>query len=171
MLVQKLLGLMSNIKYVRMTVFGLWLSAYCVCLLLFFVAPLYRGYIKIPSEDVFDGITKISCVYIPILIAFAIYWFRPIHSSSNKKKKNSEFEFEKGFAALIITVFCNFFILTCTFVVLYVYPLKESGDMLSEDWAFEQAVNTGIIYIANPLSILAAAPLACLLGVESFTKN
>jgi hypothetical protein len=136
----------------RLMIFGLWFGTMVLCLLLVFAAVPICG--DIPFMQALQVTTPIASLYVPILTAFALFWFHP-GASPNKKRLSKE----RWYVALALTLF--FQILMLGGVAIIVYFIRSPD---SHAGVFENIV--ALIHWISIFSPIATAPSAYLLGIE-----
>ena len=139
----------------RLIIFSCWLGTLAACILTLFVAVPLRGDIAFQWQDAFQLATPITSLYVPILTAFALFWFHP-GATPNKRRLSGE----KWLPALALTLFFQlFFFIGVVGIVHFSTPSPDSNIGL-----FEQI--SGLVHWISIFSPIAMAPAAFLLGVE-----
>jgi hypothetical protein len=140
----------------RLVIFALWLVAYMLCILALFLAVRVRRDLGFEWRDAFQMATPITSLYVPVLSAFALFWFRPGTRSSTRR-----LSLERTLPALGLTL-CFQLIMAAGvigIVLLSAPPRPDSNVTLPDQIA-------GLVHLMSILSPLATAPSAFLLGVE-----
>lgn len=160
---QQYASLSSNTK-IRLLVSSIWGVAFILSLLFFLIAPTVQGTNHLPYYMAWEGFFRLAAAYVPILIAFLVFWFRP-------KQKASVIKIGGGqvFAAVFVSLAINFALLSVEFAVLFCYSYGDvTIETIGETKVMADEVIDGwIINMVNVLEILAPPTLACILGVES----
>lgn len=140
----------------RLIVFGCWLGSLTICLMMLFCAVFVRADLGFQWSDAFQLATSVASLYIPVLTAFALFWFHPGNPPNNKKVNR-----EKWIAALSLTLFFQLFMIlgTAGIVLLSRRPSPDADTGL-----FEQI--SGLTNWISIFSPIATAPTAFMLGVE-----
>jgi len=124
-----------------------------LCLFLVFLAIPIRG--DIPFQLALQVTTPIMSLYMPVLTAFAMFWFRPGKTMSRAKLSG-----ERWYVALALTL--TFQLLMLGGMVTVVYFVRNPPD---SDVGLTDHV-AALIHWISIFSPLATAPSAFLLGVE-----
>jgi hypothetical protein len=143
-------------KSARLLIFGIWFSTMSMCMAAVLLAIPIRPNL-IAWKDAFSLITPIVSLYVPLLAAFALFWFGP-----NQSQRNKKLSLDKWIAALSLTLFFQAFMLLPIIGIMFFSdapgPTGESG--------LHENIN-GLIHLMSIFSPIATAPSAFLLGVES----
>lgn len=139
----------------RLIIFACWFGNLILCISILFLAVPLRTDIAFHWEDVFQLATPITSLYVPVLTAFALFWFHPGATPNTRKVSG-----EKWVPALGLTLFFQFFMTAgVAGIVLFTTSAPDSNVGL-----FEQI--SGLVHWISIFSPIATAPAAFLLGVE-----
>lgn len=129
----------------RLVVFSLWFGSMVFCLAILFSALGLRQDLGFTWNDVFQLATPITSLYIPLLTAFALFWFRAEAPGANRGLSK-----ERLFAALALTIFFQLFMIVGVVgIVLFSTPKPDDEAGLFEHISGLSSVNGNFFTYRN----------------------
>ena len=144
----------------RLVIFDCWFFTFALCVFILFLAIPLRRDIAFAWEDVFQLATPVASLYMPVLTAFGLFWFRP-GAPPNTRRLPADRWLPAFGLTLLFQVFMS---IGVAGIVLFATPAPDSNVGL-----FEQV--SGLVQWITIFSPTAMLPAAFLLGVEQIRST
>lgn len=140
----------------RLIIFGIWFGTMAFILGALFLAVPIRSDLNFTWQDTYSLSTLITSLYVPVLTAFALFWFHPGAQSRDKSLQS-----DRWIAALSLSTFFQLFMIAGVLGIVF---FSAAPGPTAKYGPIENI--SGLVHLMSIFSPIATAPAAFLLGVE-----